>query len=181
MTNDMRRRWKELEVARRFPLGRAAHPDDCLALTIQGVNWALPPRGLRVVPRFRDGGAVLEVQDKRKCPQAARLVEAVRRLKRDRRCRCCGRVTGSVLNAAATDAGLEVLEAAASLAAEALREQYDLDGAELSELLSFDSARPPGWTLQIIRWAMGLDTPAPRAPGEARPEPRWWAFWRRWK
>ena len=181
MTNGARQRWKELEVARRLPLGRAAHPDDCLALTIKGVDWALPPRGIRVVPRFRDGGAALEVLDGPNCLQATRLVEAVRRLKRDRRCRCCGRVTESVVNAAATDAGLEVLEAAASLAARALRGQYHLNDAELSELLSFDSSMPPGWTVQIIRWAMGLDTAAPRAPDEAPPKPRWWAFWRRWK
>lgn len=169
MNTDERTRWKELEVARRRPLGQAAHPDDCLRLSAKGVDWALPRRGLRVVPKFGHGGRVaLEVQGKRDWPDAARLVEAVRLLKEDRRCPQCGRATASAIDASIRDAGVSLLDATAKLAAKALRTQYDLSDEELSELLAFDLPHWPDWSVQIIRWAMGLNAQAPAAP-EAKP------------
>jgi len=173
MNTDERTRWKQLEVARRRPLGQAAHPDDCFRLTAKGVDWALPRRGVRIVPKFGDNGKVaLDVQGKRDWPDAARLVKCVRWLKQDRRCAECGRAIESAIDASIRDAGVSFLEAAAELAAKALRTQYDLSDAELSELLAFDLPHWPEWSVQIIRWAMGLDTQAPVAPVAPEAKPR---------
>jgi len=47
------RRW---EVRGRRP--DATHPDRCGKLHCHGVAFALPPRGLRIVPRFQPDGRV---------------------------------------------------------------------------------------------------------------------------
>jgi len=157
MSTHDRNHWKSLEVTSRLPLSRAAHPDDCMTLTVRGVDWALPPRGLRVVPRFTAGRAELERQGGRAWPGANRLVDLARRIKRTRRCPCCGGAIGAV--AGAPDAeGAEFVRGAVDLAARTLRAQYDLSDEDLSELLAFEPARLPEWFGQILRWALGLHT-----------------------
>lgn len=179
MTPEQRKRWKELEVSRRLPVGWAAHPDDCETLTIKGVDWALPSRGLRVVPVFQDGRAVLSMAGADQWPEARRLAELARQIKREHLCPRCGRATAATVDADGKGPGLDALETAATLARHVLTAQYDLNDEELSELLSFDCPRTPDWCTQLVRWSAGLDTKRAPAPASRRSPRRWWRFWRR--
>jgi len=173
--------WKRIEAAARRPLGQAAHPDDCPKLLIRRVAWAIPPRGLRVVPRFDVAGVRLSVSGEDGWPEAAQLVRAVGRVKHDRLCPACGQVVGGAAEIDLDAAGRRVLELAVALAGRALRRQYALTDEQLGELLAFDSAAAPPWLGQLIAWAAGLP---PAGVGRKLPPPAnrrrpWWKLWHR--
>ena len=166
--------YKRLERDRRRPLGQAAHPDDCPKLRIRGVAWAVPPRGVRVAPRFCPGGLKLAVTEAEDWPELTELREAVRALQKPRRCRRCGQVIEGQLGLR-LPTHRRVLELAFAAAARALRAQYDLSDEELADLLAIAGPVVPRWFEQIVRYSCGLDLESSRTPIEGTSRRSWLA------
>ena len=67
--------FRALEVtSRRKVGGRVRHPDACPKLLIRGAAWAIPPRGIEVVPRFTGGRVTAEVAAAEAWPEADELL-----------------------------------------------------------------------------------------------------------
>ena len=165
--------YKRLEAETHRAAGTGVvHPDRCPKLHIRGVAWAIPPRGGQIIPSFGQGGKVVEVTTSSdECwPEIGALVEAVE-FPADVVCRTCGQPTATSVSATA---GL--LRAFFSLAARALRSQYDLSNEQMTDLLAFDAAAAPAWFEPLLRWAVSLPEADP-APVKRRK--RWWLFWKR--
>lgn len=165
--------YKRLEAETRRPSGPGVvHPDRCPKLPIRGVAWAVPPRGVQIIPSFGQDGKVVEVTTScdESWPEIDALVEAVE-LPVDVVCPRCGQPTVTSVSATA---GL--LRAFFGLAARALRSQYDLANEQMTDLLAFDAAAAPAWFEPLLRWAVSL----PEAdPAPAKRRKRSWLFWKR--
>jgi len=162
--------YKRLERDRRRPLGRAPHPDRCPKLRIRGVEWALPPRQVRIAPRFGPDGVELVASQQRPSAELAGLRTALAALRSRRRCPACGQTTGATVELDLRRHA-RVLEMAFAAAARALRCQYDLGDEELSDLLAIDGDAAPVWVAQVVRYACGL-APGAASPAENHPTPR---------
>ena len=163
---------RELEVRRRR--AGALHPDACAKLHVAGAAFAVPPRGVRIVPRFAGAEASVEVIGLEGADPAERLL-SLARLAEGPRCRRCGRPTGAALEiAAGRDA--DFLSECFGLARRLLLCQYELSDAELSELLAFTAGQAPAWIAELLRWcAAGGQEDLPQMPQPVKR--RWW----RWK
>ncbi len=136
--------YKQIEVACRRKMPEAMHPDACPKLRLHGVDFAIPPRGLRVVPKFdADGKATLDVSGGDDWPEVPALLERL------------VESLGEDNNIAA-----EVLCELMTLGRRALLAQYDLTDEQVAELLAFDSDEGPAWVNSLIRWARGALTDA---------------------
>jgi hypothetical protein len=165
---------RELEVRRRR--AGALHPDACPKLHLVGVAFAVPPRELRIVPRFDGGQVRAEVAGLNSDEPAARLL-ALARLSAGRRCRRCGNVAGEGLELSPQRDG-EFLGECFALARRLLLSQYELSDGELAELLSFGAAAAPVWIAQLLRWCAGGNEPAPSPATPPARRRHWWP-WRR--
>jgi hypothetical protein len=148
-----REHFNSLEIARRKSGGSVRHPDLCPKLRLHGVDFAVPPRGLRVTPVFARGQVTVAVTGSGEWPQVARLLAAVT-VRQTARCAKCGQTLRAVAEAdARQDAGF--LAVCFDLAGSLLRCQYDLTDDELTELLAFSLEAPPIWLAQLLRWCLG--------------------------
>lgn len=154
MTGDLQY-WKELEGTSRRPTSEAAHPDACAKLKINGVAWAVPSRGARLVPTFADGKASFAVAGEEQYPEAVELVRLVGESRQEKTCPTCGQVTGATLEVD-LDRNRAILDTAATLAAKLLRRQYNLTDEQLGEILAFSAEAAPEWLGLLVRWASGL-------------------------
>lgn len=139
------------------------HGDLCPKLTLHGVAFAIPPRGVRMVPRF-DGPAV-RFETVWPCEEAdvdARRLLALAPLKRDV-CPRCGQAVGGRIEID-PGGGSEFLALCFSLAGRLLRRFYDLDDHRLTELLSFPTDQPPTWIAELLAWSADLPAQQPTAP-----------------
>lgn len=174
------KRWKELEFSARR--SGALHPDDCPKLTIKRVEWAIPPRGERVIPKFGPNGPEL-VSGKEKWPEAQKLVE-VAPLREKARCDKCGQVLSADLSAEAARAE-EFLLACFALVGKLLDEQYTLSAEQKGQLLGFEADQVPDWIVCLLDWAVGSsgqeDSTLPVSIGAETGSAQrpWWKFWKR--
>jgi hypothetical protein len=160
-------RYSQMEVANRRP--GSLHPDECPKLRLHGVDFAIPPRGLRIVPKFDGDTVSVSVGGVEDWPEAVavttRLAEA-----------------DFALDIDGEDG---ILPEILLLARKLLLAQYRLGDDQLGELLAFESNAQPAWIKQLLHWSMpaappgtGLVNIVPDANAgivSARP---WWAFWR---
>ena len=149
--------YKQLELATRRP--DALHPDACSKLKIRGVAWAIPPRGLRIVPSFCGDQVELRTAAG-DWPQARRLLALVP-VADDGLCPKCRQPIQRTLQVR-LDNDQAFLAACFGLAGRLLRAQYDLPDETLSDLLGIEGDALPPWLPQLLRWCVGLGTePAP--------------------
>jgi hypothetical protein len=142
MPNDLQY-FKDMEVAHRH--GGALHPDRCPKLRLHGVDFAVPPRGLRVRPRFNAGDAVaLELRGVEDWPEIQGLLAQA------------GKALSGGGLALDLDEPAGLLVRLMSLARKALLRQYDLSDDQAAELLEFATDEQPLWMCQLLRWALGL-------------------------
>lgn len=154
MTGDLQY-WRALEAGARRPTSEAAHPDACAKLKINGVGWAIPSRGARLVPAFTDGNASFALAGEEEYPDAVELVKLVGESRREKICPACSQPTGATLEID-LDSNRAILDVAATLAARLLRRQYTLTDEQLGEVLAFSAEAAPEWLGPIMRWASGL-------------------------
>ena len=145
---DARAYWQEVQC-KALRKG-VRHPDECPKLTIQGIEWAIPPRGTSVRPKFVGGKVELAGTDDLDWPEIAATIAAAD-ARDEATCPTCGQPTEAAL-----EASHEFLVAGFALAARALRHQYDLTDDQLSDLLEFGSADLPVWTVELLAWASGV-------------------------
>jgi len=116
------------------------------------------------MPRFdAEGCARLEWVGDNQCDDVADLLRRV-----------AGSLNGSVLTLT-PGAAEGVLADLMALARRALLRQYDLDDAQLAELLSFASDERPQWIGDLVRWAQGFPSAQP-AVDPPRRKWRWRLF-----
>lgn len=157
--------YRRLEVQHRRP--DAAHPDRCRKLRLRGVAFALPPRGLRITPRFApDGRARVELAGADPWPQTAALCR-----------RAAKAMVGPVL-VLDPDGAESLLADLMTLARRALLRQYDLSDDHVAELLSFAGDESPQWISDLLSWAQGLGPIGPVTAGPRRHSRRWWPLGR---
>lgn len=152
--------YRDLEASTRITGG--PHPDELPKLTIRGVRWHVPARGLQLQPKFTNGKVVLS-SSQDPWPECDDLLRKAP-VKESATCPQCGQ---------ATDATLEIeipednafLVGIFELAGRLLRQTHKLTDAQLSDLLTFD-AESPRWIGQLLRWCTGQPTEAPQ-PTEA--------------
>jgi len=170
-----------MEVAARRGLGEALHPDQCPKLRLYGVDFAIPPRGLRVVPRFdSDGKASLEMTGVEDWPELESLLERVREQTQGR----C--ITLDL------DEDAELFGDLAGLARKLLLKQYKLTDEQITELLALSTDGFADWVSELVRWAYGLPMdrqlsiedfnegePPSTNPLTTEPPRRRWRFWRK--
>lgn len=193
--SDFRTLQAELEYFRALEVQHrksgAAHPDRCPKLTLRGVEFAIPARGAKVAPQFKDGKVMVAIADQERWPQAEGLLASMPVVERNV-CPQCGQARTTTLEIE-VNSGTEFLVKAFELAAAMLRVQYDLTDEQLADLLAFDAADKPQWIGQLIRWCNGLPTAMPEPmPFEEYPFPdplaqtetpapatHWWKRWGR--
>lgn len=161
------KRFKALESSRRRPPGDGVlHPDQCPQIKIQGVPWAIPPRGQRLVPQFTDDGTVdLLYPAVEEWPEVVAVLGAIK-LPDDPVCSKCGQPTETAFEATES-----LISALFALAARALRTQYDLDNADLTALLGFSTDHAPGWLTELIQWGTGAASSAREVEDPLQDEP----------
>ena len=70
--------FRQMEVQARKTASHALHPDQCPKLRLHGVDFAIPPRGLRVCPQFDgEGKATLTVDGVEQWPEIEELLPRV--------------------------------------------------------------------------------------------------------
>ncbi len=151
MLADELNHWKQLEVDSRKPLSECAHPDDCPHLTIKGVAWAIPRRGLKLVPTFGDDGATLAVQGGDDWPDAERVRELMP-VASTEQCPQCGQAVTSEL-AVDVEKDLEFLRTCYTLAGQLLDRQYTLTNDQKTQMLTMDVGSLPRWVVDLCLWA----------------------------
>jgi hypothetical protein len=154
MTPEQRQPWQRLEVASRRPVGPGSrHPDECPKLTLRGAAFAIPPRGLRVVPEFGPQGVSVSVAGTRDWPEADNLLRLAP-IRPEEVCPQCGRALRASLRTGADD-DIAFLTACFALAGRLLDEQYELTPSQKAELLAFPSNEVPAWIAQLLQWCQG--------------------------
>ena len=133
-----------------------AHPDQCPKLTLHGVGFAIPPRGMRIVPEFGPGGVTVSATEVERWPEAKKLL-AIASIHPGEACQRCGRPADAVLEVD-LKRDIEFLATSFGLAGELLDRQYDLTPQQKADLLAFDSDRIPVWIVQLLRWCAGVET-----------------------
>ena len=142
MTNHLEY-FKRMECTGRRP--GAMHPDQCPKLRLHGVDFAIPPRGLRVKPSFdADGNATIVCDGVDEWPEIEALIVCIADQVKDK---------GLTLD---TDDPTGILCKLMSLARKALLKQYDLTDDQMGELLAFATSETPEWINTLLRWAQGL-------------------------
>ena len=142
------------------------HGDLCPKLTLHGVEFAIPPRGVRISPRFDGPSVRLDViWPGGDLDADARRLLALAPLKREV-CPRCGQAVGGRIEIDPAG-GSEFLALCFSLAGRLLRRYYDLDDHRLTELLSFPADQPPAWIAELLAWSASLPAQAPSAPSIA--------------
>jgi hypothetical protein len=142
MPNDLQY-FKEMEVAHRR--GGAIHPDRCPKLRLHGADFAIPPRGLRVRPRFDAAGdAIVELRGVDDWPEVQDLLARA------------GKALGNSGLALDLDDPAGLLSGLMSLARKALLCQYEFTDEQMADLLEFATDEQPTWIGQILRWGQGL-------------------------
>jgi hypothetical protein len=137
--------FKEMEVASRR--SGALHPDRCPKLRLHGADFAIPPRGLRVRPRFdASGAAAIELRGVDNWPEVQSLLAQA------------GKALGDDGLALDLEDSSGLLAQLMSLARKALLCQYELTDDQIADLLEFATDAPPAWIGQILRWAQGLSS-----------------------
>ncbi len=161
--------FRELEISARRTHGMGAlHPDRCPKLRLHGVDFAIPPRGARIAPTFKDGKVTVDMPGGDGWPEADELLAATQMVEFGK-CDKCGQPQRTSVEIDLAE-GASFLSMCFSLAAKLLRKQYNLDDAQASEVLGFEAGVSPDWIAQLLRWCSGLGTEAPPEP-EAWQEP----------
>lgn len=151
----------------------ALHPDVCDKLHIRGVQWAIPPRGLKISPVFH-GDSVSVTCRMDDWPEATQLLELAR-VTEDRFCLRCGQARRVSLEISQQDT--QFLARLYELAAQLLGRQYELTQQQLVELLSFER-QVPAWVGQLLQWCGGLGTEQSDDQGSHRNvEQKWGETW----
>jgi len=124
------------------------HPDECPKLTIQGLDWAIPPNGRDTAPVFADDEVVdVRVEPGLDWPEIAAIIAAAE-FEDVAVCEYCGAtVTTNLL------AGSDFMLGAYKLAVRALRAVYDLPAERLAELLTIPPGEIPDWMVTLLAWA----------------------------
>lgn len=149
--------YKAVEARARRKVGDGVlHPDGCPKLTLHGADFAVPPRGGRVVATFTPRGVGVTAIEADDWPEADRFLRLARTRQQDV-CQTCGGSCGGGLRADARSDG-EFLAAAFELAGRLLDKQYELTDEQKAELLSFGTRAAPQWIPQLLRWCRGLPT-----------------------
>lgn len=163
--------YKALERDARRPLSRSSHPDDCPKLVLHGVGFAIPPGDVRIRPRFGPHGVALEARGEAELPEAGELRQVIAALRHERLCPRCRQPIAATVE---IDLGrsARVLELAFTVAARALRCQYDLSEEQLADLLAISGELAPEWLGQIVRYCYGLATDKPPAAPSAERDGR---------
>ena len=122
------------------------HPDQCPKLRLQGVDFAIPPRGVQIVPTFDDEGkATLTVEGVEQWPEIEGLLA-----------RLAGYVTDDDELAIDCDKDAELICELMTLARKVLLVQYELTNEQLSSLLAMSAGFLPTWVAGLIQWANGF-------------------------
>jgi len=180
MSHQDTRYFKQMEVDARRGVGEALHPDQCPKLCLHGVDFAIPPRGLRVVPQFdAEGKASLDMAGVEDWPELSGLLARA------------GEATKERTLTIDLDDSAGLLCDLMGLARKAMLKQYALTDPQIAELLAFETDKSPEWVQQLLRWAHGLPMDfgpimealsQPETPQiEIAPEPprKRWKFWKR--
>lgn len=151
------RDWHKIENTSRKPLGEGViHPDECVKMLIQGVEWSVrplyPPEGIMFTPVIGDdvsfcvdaGDANIEVQS---------IAEAIAEDLPEY-------LDGSNLVLDAGDS-TGYLARICKYIITLLDQQYDLDDETKTSLLSFRGVTAPKWLEQGIRHAQSMPPQPP--------------------
>ena len=140
------------------------HGDLCPKLVLHGVEWAIPARGVRVVPQFGPDGVTVEPPGDGGWPDAARLLELAS-VTTEKRCEVCGQTLESSLEVDVAG-NLDFLTLCFTLAGKLLDARYELSPEQKSDLLAFDTDAVPLWIPQLLQWASAEPRPTPDVSGE---------------
>ena len=193
--------YREIEANHRKTRSQGAvHPDLCPKLTLHGVDFAIPPRGVEVRPVFDGESVRTEMGGEQDWPQADTLLRSAP-VVAGQKCPACGQTIGAELVVELTDSA-EFLHQCFALSGKLLRAQYSLSGGQLADLLAFGATESPQWIAQLLRWCQSMPTtavPSPRPDEllqmmqqlrqplqpESQPETdmppaprRWWQIWK---
>jgi len=147
--------YRAMEVAARRPVGAGVrHPDRCAKLTLHGVDFAVPRRGIRIVPDFRPAGVTISAEGADHWPEAQGLLDRLPP-RPPEPCPTCGHCGPAMLEVDLRR-DVDFLAAAFVLAAKLLDRQYELSDEQKSELLSFQSDEVPAWIAQLLHWCGGM-------------------------
>ena len=161
--------FRNMEGSARRGASEAKHPGQCPKLRFHGVDFAIPPRGLRVVPKFgSDGQVTLDVDGVDEWPEVQAIINRAG-------------PAGPMLDVTDPDSGfIDVLKLVRKL----LLKQYKLSDEQISELMAFENGGSPEWLSAAFRWCMGMSDGIPASfLADQLPEPeeppvipkrRWW-------
>jgi len=125
MSHQDTRYFKQMEVDARRGVGEALHPDQCPKLCLHGVDFAIPPRGLRVVPQFdAEGKASLDMAGVEDWPELSGLLARA------------GEATKERTLTIDLDDSAGLLCDLMGLARKAMLKQYALTDPQIAELLA---------------------------------------------
>ena len=159
MTSARRDRYVRLEARARRAVGEGVlHPDQCPKLTLRGVAFAIPSRGVRVVPEFAADGVRASIAGLDSWPEADRVLQLAEG-DHENVCPECRRPLAASIKVD-LDRNRAFLVASFDLAEKLLAEQYELSDEEKSELLAFSVDQAPTWLIQLLQWCRGLPTEA---------------------
>jgi len=195
--------YRKLEAGARRTHGTGAlHPDQCPKLALHGVEFAIPPRGVRIAPKFTGDEVLVSMAGEDDWPEADELVAPVMEYGK---CPACGRARRAALKLEVAGAS-GFLPKCFGLAARLLRKQYDLTDGQMTELLAFERGQLSQWITQLLQWCNGLSTEVQEVDsldieedevdvpldclramtamgedqlaGKRRPGRKWWRVWR---
>lgn len=148
--------WQQVEVAARRQIAWSTssdlpHPDECPKLVIQGVAWAIRPRGLGWRPTIDpDGKATLKVEGDDAWAGTEDIIAAVP-VHDTRVCEACGSPLESEIEVDGDKPEtVKWLEAVLTFVSQRLDDYYELSPQDKSDLLSFDVGRLPQWVNDVL-------------------------------
>jgi len=147
--------YQKLEVDSRKP--GMPHPDECPKLKIKGVLWAIPAKGTKVRPVFKDGKFSSEISAN-DWPEAQALLDSMP-TREEKCCPTCGQIVRSDVDInPEAESDMDWLSSFYALAAKLLLEHYTLTNEQIAEMLAFDGSDTPVWTTQLTCWCGRGDT-----------------------
>jgi hypothetical protein len=152
--------WEEIESESRKPLGNGVlHPDECVAISIQGARWYVrplyPPEGIRFTPLLDGGDVSFDVNLGDSNAELQAFAEDIATGLPER-------LDGTTLLLGGGDSG-GYLSLVCMYIIALLDQQYTLTNAQKTELLSFRGNTAPRWLEQGIRHAQSQQPEPPEA------------------